>query len=74
MLFINHYECPKCGRLWDDEWEGTPEDECAACHLKVEPYSSDDSDATCTICRVKEATTVAPDGEFVCEGCLAGIT
>jgi hypothetical protein len=41
--FRNHYECPRCGRKWTDEWSCMCDDDCRACgNRHISPHDSDD--------------------------------
>ena len=40
-LFANPYDCPVCGRAWDDIWDCGCDDECATCGLTVSPTTSE---------------------------------
>ena len=42
--FINHYQCPRCGYEWDDEWDCTCDDDCGNCGCRhISPVSSEDA-------------------------------
>lgn len=41
--FLNHYECDRCEKRWEDEWSCTCDDSCPHCGAKnMSPTSSDD--------------------------------
>jgi hypothetical protein len=40
-VFVNHYECPGCGAVWDDAWSAASDDECARCNLDISPSHSE---------------------------------
>lgn len=44
-MFLNHYDCPRCGKSWSDEWSATCDDDCPHCGCRhVSPTNSDDLD------------------------------
>ena len=44
-MFLNLYECLRCGTTWRDYWSATCDDECPSCSLPhVSPYDSEDGD------------------------------
>ena len=43
VYFVNHYECPKCERCWQDVWSATCDDECPYCGLRdISPVRSEE--------------------------------
>lgn len=41
--FLNHYECYRCGRAWEDEWSCMCDDECPYCGARdASPVTSED--------------------------------
>ena len=41
--FCNHYECDRCGSIWDDEWSCTCDDDCPYCGARhMSPWDSED--------------------------------
>jgi hypothetical protein len=41
-LYINYYECERCGECWRDEWDCMCDDRCPSCNLEMTPIGSDD--------------------------------
>lgn len=43
MMYLNRYRCPRCARIWLDEWDCQPDDDCPYCGCRhVSPYQSDE--------------------------------
>ncbi len=41
--YLNHYECARCGRHWQDEWSCMCDDDCPHCGARhMSPVDSDD--------------------------------
>lgn len=41
VMFTNHYVCPSCAYVWQDEWSSTVDDDCPACGERhIEPDES----------------------------------
>lgn len=41
--YLNHYECERCGRDWQDEWSCMCEDDCPHCGARhMSPVDSSD--------------------------------
>lgn len=44
-LFINHYECDRCGHDWADTWSCMCDDDCPNCGSRhYSPYKSEEID------------------------------
>jgi len=44
-MFLNHYECPRCGTEWSDTWSCQVDDDCPHCGLRhISPAESEDAD------------------------------
>ena len=42
-MFINYYNCPKCGHEWQDTYDCQPDDDCPECGERhVAPFESKD--------------------------------
>ena len=41
MRFRNHYACPACKNRWENEAEGSPEDNCTNCKTLAAPIRSE---------------------------------
>jgi hypothetical protein len=39
--FLNHYECPRDGSVWADEWSCMCNDRCPQCDAEIEPHHSE---------------------------------
>lgn len=39
-VWLNIYECPDCGNVWEDRWSCQCDDECADCGASVAPEHS----------------------------------
>ena len=43
MLFLNHYECPRCDLAWSDTWSCQVDDDYPPCGMRhISPERSDD--------------------------------
>lgn len=43
-LFINHYECPRCGHKWEDQWSSMCDDDCPHCGCRhISPTHTTDA-------------------------------
>ena len=41
--FLNFYECPEFGAMWESKWTSQCDDECPSCGLSsIQPYESQD--------------------------------
>lgn len=48
MMFLNHYECPRCNCKWSDEWDATCDDDCPKCgNRHISPTHSEDIPTDC---------------------------
>lgn len=44
-MFLNHYECLRCGTEWSDSWSCQVDDDCPNCGLRhIAPTESEDAD------------------------------
>jgi hypothetical protein len=42
-MFLNHYECPRCGHTWSDRWSCMVDDDCGECGKRhISPEDSED--------------------------------
>jgi len=45
-MFLNHYECPRCGTEWSDSWSCQVDDDCPNCGLRhISATESEDAGA-----------------------------
>jgi len=43
-MFINYYNCYRCGYEWSDEWSAQCDDDCPNCKARhCSPYESEDA-------------------------------
>jgi rubrerythrin len=41
-FFVNHYSCPRCGYVWQDDHPSQPDDDCEACGMRhISPHLSE---------------------------------
>lgn len=73
--FINHYFCPDCDHLWQDEWSCFCDDECPKCNKVYTPYKSidvnKDNESICFDCGCENPTVLIGAGVKLCVKCKA---
>lgn len=41
-MYLNHYNCERCGYCWSDESEYMNNDRCPKCDIEMTPYATED--------------------------------